>query len=432
MEKITNYLELIQQIQDITPEKEAFCTTGRSLTYSQLYALAKEKQGMLKQEKKKFPEQNAKKQLRIIQTTCILDQLVEFLACQGTDWIPVILPADATVSVDEWTQKTWPENACMAVMTSGTSGKNKLLFRTFGSWYDYFPVQNEIFHINSESRLFMQGSLAFTGNLNLYMGQLAAGATILAQERFDPRLWIRNIKQWQANGIYLIPAKLRALYQALCHEKQAPLPEIRTILSGSQSLGKEEVAQLKQFFTEAEITLYYGASELSYVTYIRDTQMNDDKTRIGRPFPGIDVQLEDGRLMVNTKWGVIGTRKEASAGDYAHLDEEGYFCFDGRKDDICSINGQKISCIRVEQAILSLGIGAEAAVKPVERQGRQYLAAWIVPKEKERGKNLEKKTGEIRSQLKTILSQGEIPKFFFFEDTLPVNESGKVLKRLLE
>ena len=54
MEKITNYLELIQQIQDITPEKEAFCTTGRSLTYSQLYALAKEKQGMLKQEKKKL------------------------------------------------------------------------------------------------------------------------------------------------------------------------------------------------------------------------------------------------------------------------------------------------------------------------------------------------------------------------------------------
>ena len=202
MEKITNYLELIQQIQDITPEKEAFCTTGKSLTYSQLYALAKEKQGMLKQEKKEFGEQNAKKQLRIIQTTCILDQLVEFLACQGTDWIPVILPADATVPVDEWTQKTWPENACMAVMTSGTSGKNKLLFRTFGSWYDYFPVQNEIFHINSESRLFMQGSLAFTGNLNLYMGQLAAGATILAQERFDPRLWIRNIKQWHKDTLW--------------------------------------------------------------------------------------------------------------------------------------------------------------------------------------------------------------------------------------
>ena len=97
MEKITNYLELIQQIQDITPEKEAFCTTGKSLTYSQLYALAKEKQGMLKQEKKEFGEQNAKKQLRIIQTTCILDQLVEFLACQGTGAVPLIVPNDTTV-----------------------------------------------------------------------------------------------------------------------------------------------------------------------------------------------------------------------------------------------------------------------------------------------------------------------------------------------
>ena len=61
----------------------------------------------------------------------------------------------------------------------------------------------------------MQGSLAFTGNLNLYMGQLAAGATILAQERFDPRLWIRNIKQWQANGIYLIPAKTAGIISGI-------------------------------------------------------------------------------------------------------------------------------------------------------------------------------------------------------------------------
>lgn len=73
----------------------------------------------------------------------------------------------------------------MAVMTSGTSGENKLLFRTFESWYDYFPIQNEIFHITPESRLFMQGSLAFTGNMNLYMAQLSAGATILSEDRFD-------------------------------------------------------------------------------------------------------------------------------------------------------------------------------------------------------------------------------------------------------
>ena len=83
------------------------------------------------------------------------------------------------------------------------------------------------FHITPESRLFMQGSLAFTGNMNLYMAQLSAGATILSEDRFDPRLWIKDIEQWQADGIYLIPAKLHALYQALKHEDHDPVEKSR-------------------------------------------------------------------------------------------------------------------------------------------------------------------------------------------------------------
>lgn len=177
-------------------------------------------------------------------------------------------------------------------------------------------------------------------------------------------MWIKDIEQWQADGIYLIPAKLHALYQALKHEDHDPVEKIQTILSGSQSLGKKDAMKLKTFFPKAEITLYYGASELSYVTYIRDQEMNEDKTRIGRPFPKVGVCLNAGRLLVNTAFGVIGTGKEASAGDYAHKDPDGYFCFDGRKDDICNINGRKISAVRVEQAVLNLGIAEQAAVNP--------------------------------------------------------------------
>ncbi len=426
MGKISNYLEMIEDIQNRTPQKEAFCTGNSSLTYRELFLLVKERQ-------KKW-EPSAKKKLYFIQKEQALDQLTEFLACQGMGYVPVILPkdtaADHGVSLMQKlnAESEIPEKACMAVMTSGTSGQNKLLFRTFESWYDYFPVQNEVFHITPESRLFMQGSLAFTGNMNLYMAQLSAGATILSEDRFDPRLWIKDMKQWQANGIYLIPTKLHALYQALKHEDQPPIEEIETILSGSQSLGKKDALELKQFFPKAEITLYYGASELSYVTYIRDREMNEDKTRIGRPFPKVDVTLKEGRLLVNTAFGVIGAGKEASAGDYAHQDAEGYFCFDGRKDDICNINGRKISAVRVEQAVLDLGIAEQAAVRPIERNGREYLAAWIILKDK----TLATGGQEVRKMLKNALSEEEIPRYVFFVDTLPVNESGKVLKRALQ
>ena len=128
----------------------------------------------------------------------------------------------------------------MAVMTSGTTGSGKLLFRTFESWYGYFETQNRIFGISGESRLFAQGSLAFTGNLNLYLAQLSAGAAVIACDLFDPRLWKQQLEAYRADGIYLIPAKLRALKQVYERERE---PEkqtnrhIRLILSGSQSFG---------------------------------------------------------------------------------------------------------------------------------------------------------------------------------------------------
>ena len=143
MGKISNYLEMIEDIQNRTPQKEAVCTGSSALTYRELFLLVKEKQ------KKWKP--SAKKQLYFIQKEHALDQLTEFLTCQGMGYVPVILPKDtASDHRDALVQKLSaetkiPEEACMAVMTSGTSGENKLLFRTFESWYNYFPFRMKSF-----------------------------------------------------------------------------------------------------------------------------------------------------------------------------------------------------------------------------------------------------------------------------------------------
>ena len=74
---------------------------------------------------------------------------------------------------------------------------------------------------------------------------------------------------------------------------------------------------------------------------------------------------------------------------------------------------------------MNLGIAEQAAVKPIEKNGRDYLAAWIIPREK----NLSVGSQEIRRLLKNTLSEEEIPRYVFFLDAFPVNESGKILKR---
>ena len=55
-------------------------------------------------------------------------------------------------------------------------------------------LQNEIFGIKETSRLFVQGSLAFTGNLNLYLAQFFAGAVIIAENTFSPKKWLDRIE----------------------------------------------------------------------------------------------------------------------------------------------------------------------------------------------------------------------------------------------
>ena len=424
-----NYLEMVQSVER---DREALVFSDHVYTYGNLVDLALEQQ-------RRFRLERGKQQLAVIRKTSILEQLVSFLACQGTGAVPLIVPADTAVP-DAFFEAEIPDNACMAVMTSGTTGNGKLLFRTFESWYGYFETQNRIFGISGESRLFAQGSLAFTGNLNLYLAQLSAGAAVIACDLFDPRLWKHQLEAYRADGIYLIPAKLRALKQVYERERE---PEkqtnrhVRLVLSGSQSFGGTEAQAVQRIFPEADLILYYGASELNYVSYVHGRDMGEDKTLIGRNFPGIDICLKDGRIHVTTPYGVVGAGADTFVGDYGHWDENGNLYFDGRRDDICNINGRKVSSIRVENVLLDVPEVKEAAVKADSRGDHDMLTAWVVLEplmigagtKAERQQEEQEMKRRLRAQLAGRLSAGEIPQKIRFLETLPKNESGKVRKR---
>ena len=172
-------MQYIDYLTKQPSDKDAIIINGDRYTYGKLYALVQDARAHL--------PQIAEKHLYPIRETGILKQLVLFLACAGTNQVPVIVPADSKLEVtDPLFDTLVPERAVMAVMTSGTTGIPKILFRSFESWADFFAIQNAVFGVDADSRLFVQGSLAFTGNLNLYMGQLAAGGTLIAEEYGRP------------------------------------------------------------------------------------------------------------------------------------------------------------------------------------------------------------------------------------------------------
>ena len=420
-----NYLDLIKQHTGV-----ALIYNGTEYTYEELADFATQFQetinksfqsGDRPQQIKSFAQDgdrsNNNKQLYIIKEDDILAQLVKFLGCQGTDYIPVIAPQSFDSAQGPLYKHLISDKVVMAVMTSGTTGSNKIYTRSFNSWADFFPIQNDVFRINKTSKVFTQGSLAFTGNLNTYMGAFYAGATILAESDFNPKKWVKRINDYGADVIYLIPSKLLCLTRI-----KEQMTTVKSIMSGSESLGKSDIPKLKQVFPNTEITLYYGASETNYITYTKDHEMNEKRNLIGRPFEGIGVSLAaDDRFIVDSPYHVEEVTSPYIINDVGSMDKNRMYYFEGRIDDIINIKGIKTSLHKIKNALEELLPIKEAVV----RYENQVIEAEVILNRSQESNIMI--IEQIKKDLHDKLQSYEIPRKIVVVETLDKNESGKVI-----
>lgn len=405
-------MDYLQMLKEQPQEKLALVEDSEAYTYARLVQEAQELRAA----------QAYSEPAVFIHEDSIARQLVRFVAYSGTKTVPII--ATEVSRTQQFDVGAIPEAACMGVMTSGSTGKSKLLWRSYHSWADFFPEQNRVFGVDDKTVIFCQGSLAFTGNLNIYMGVLAAGGTLIVTQRFRPRHWLELMAEYGVNAIYLIPSKLLLLPKFMREANT----RVRSIISGSQSMGRVEADKLLEVFPKAEITLYYGASELNYITYIKDSEMTDDRTLIGKPFAGVQVSVVDEEIFIDTPYHVEAISLPFSLKDRGRLDAEGRLHFLGRTDDILSVNGRKVSAVKVSRALMDVPDVEEAAVLVVHVDDADVLTAFV-------GAVQEYSKQQLVKLLRASLEDYELPKQFIFLPELPHNESGKVdkaaLKRLL-
>lgn len=367
-------------------------------------------------------------------------QLITFLGAQKAGFVPILGHPDLTPHLAEMLSKkrgiayiddgrfrlgqagsTMPPGAIMGVLSSGSTDLPKFLFRTYESWADFFPEQCRIFGLKKDSAAFTEGSMSFTGNLSVFASVLYAGAALVMAEGLYPKRWEDLIYREGVTYLYLVPVKLKLLLRTIRHT----FPSVTTVMAGSQLLDSDTAKALKRAFPHSEIYLYYGATELNYVTYLTYKELLQHPMSVGRPVKGVSVVIRDGLIYIDTPYHVAGLSQPCTLGDEGYFDEAGYLIFLGRKGDVVNIGGLTISCSKVENALLSLPYVSDAIVLSVADEKRdEAMAAFLVLKE-------EKSRAAIREDLKTRLMIKEMPRHFIICPELPLTAAGKVDRRAL-
>jgi acetyl-CoA synthetase len=260
---------------------------------------------------------------------------------------------------------------------------------------------------------------------------LGGAAAMIHDARFDPAERLDVIEREGVNVLCQAPTEYRILAK---RAELRPIPSLRRMVSAGEPLNPEVIRAFRERLGSG-IGDGYGQTETGPVTGMRPDQ--DDATRdgsMGRPLPGIEVQVVDGELQVKPETvstffsHYLDERPFAgewwSTGDHVRQDEDGYLWFEGRDDDIIITAGYRVGPFEVESALVSHPAVAEAAAVPAPDEERGSVVRAIVVLAN--GEPSDALASELQDHVKRVTAPYKYPRIVEFADELPKTPSGKI------
>ena len=422
-------IERLQQYKDLEPHKIALVVDDEQYTYGELYdaILSSYINTISRTVELTLAKAAVKNKVLLIQNQSFIEQLVQWLSSLYKGDIPMVCHNEMdTDYIDELAcvikSDGVPLSADFGVLTSGTTGRPKPLWRSEKSWSELFDIQNNIFYINKDTKIFLHGSFSFTGVSNMVVAVLWSGGTVITTSSLRPIRWIQLIDKYHVDHIYALPTKLRLLVRH-CKSK---LDCINYIIGGSQVLDRQLMEQLELICPNMEFILYYGASELNYITYCTGKEWLDREGTVGRPFPSVKIAEQNSVIYVTTKHHIEGIPDTYTVNDCGYIDSDGYLMFNGRRGDVINKGGYKISIPEMELYLQSLQGVSEVAVITIndEIRGEDFVAYVVLEDNAELSKIIEC----IHHERPSV----EWPKAILEIPIIPLTECSKVDKRKLK
>jgi acetyl-CoA synthetase len=360
-------------------------------------------------------------------------------------------------------EPTDPEDMALLHFTSGTTGAPK------GAVHVHQAVLAH--HITGKLALDFHPDDIFwctadpgwvTGTSYGVIAPLTNGVMMIVDEaEFDAERWYSILQNQKVTIWYTAPTAIRMLMKAGADlARKYDLSALRFLASVGEPLNPEAVVWGKETFGSAFHDNWWQ-TETGGIMIANYASMDIRPGSMGKPLPGIEAGIvrktEDGTIEEIVEPGVQGElalrpgwpsmfraylneperyRKCFAGGwyltgDLARKDEDGYFWFVGRKDDVIKTSGHLIGPFEVESILMEHKAVAEAGVigKP-DPVAMEVVKAFVSLKPGfQPGEELKR---ELLAFARTRLGAVVAPKEIEFKDKLPRTRSGKIMRRLLK
>lgn len=344
--------------------------------------------------------------------------------------------------------KTHADDFAFWLYSSGSTGRPKGAVHSHANLYWTAELYGKpVLGIRSDDIVFSAAKLFFAYGLgNGLTFPLSVGATVvLMAERPTPQAVFKRLKEHKPTVFYGVPT----LYVAMLASPDLPSRSdvaLRICTSAGEALPRETGEKFKSHFG-CDILDGIGSTEMLHI-FLSNREGEIRYGTTGKPVPGYQIELrgEDQRPVAAGEIGDLYIKGPSAAhlywtnrektcgtflgdwvksGDKYVMDEQGYFTYAGRSDDMLKVSGQYVSPIEVESALIAHDAVLECAViGKTDQEGLTKTMAFVVLKNgNEPDSRLE---AALKEFVKGRLAPHKYPREINFVKELPKTATGKI------